>query len=200
MCIGMQSQSGTLPPQPISQAINLQPCPLGFIMDNTICVCHPQLQILGIQCCITTGRVYKDEQMWINATFHKGVLTGVIVNHNHPFDYCKPYSLNLSLDKKQCAFHRSGILCGACQHNLSHVLGSSNCEQCSSLWLILLIPTFAIVGIVLVAFLMFLNLTVSVGTINGLIFYANIVRANQAVFFPHNLTSTTHSLVGSLPG
>jgi len=92
--------------------------------------------------------------MWINATFHKGVLTGVIVNHNHPFDYCKPYSLNLSLDKKQCAFHRSGILCGACQHNLSHVLGSSNCKQCSSLWLIIFIPSFAITGIVLVAFLM----------------------------------------------
>ena len=33
-------------------------------------------------------------------------------------------------------------------------------------------------------FLMVLNLTVSVGTINGLIFYANIVRANQAIFFP----------------
>ena len=91
---------------------------------------------------------------------------------------------------EQCAFHCSGILCGACQHNLSHVLGSSNCEQCSSLWLISLIPAFAIVGIVLVAFLMFLNLTVSVRTINGLIFYANIVRANQAVFFPHNINNS----------
>ena len=28
------------------------------------------------------------------------------------------------------------------------------------------------------------NLTVSQGTINGLVFYANTVRANQAVFFP----------------
>ena len=27
------------------------------------------------------------------------------------------------------------------------------------------------------------NLTVSQGTINGLVFYANIVRGNQAVFF-----------------
>ena len=32
--------------------------------------------------------------------------------------------------------------------------------------------------------LLTLNLTVSTGTINGLIFYANIVRANHAVFFP----------------
>ena len=38
--------------------------------------------------------------------------------------------------------------------------------------------------------LMLLNLTVSVGTINGLIFYANILRANQAFFFPQ-LASTS---------
>jgi len=49
----------------------------------------------------------------------------------------------------------------------------------------LLIPVFIAAGIVLVVFLMLFNLTVSVGTINGLIFYANIVRANQAIFFPH---------------
>ena len=173
--------------------VDLQTCPLGSIIINkTTCVCHPQLLTLGIQCNITTGRIYKDVRVWVNATFHEGVQTGVIVHQNHPFDYCKPHSLNLSLENpdEQCAFHRSGVLCGACQHNLSHVLGSSNCKQCSSLWSILFIPTFAIAGIVLVVFLMILNLTVSVGTINGLIFYANIVRANQAVFFPHNINKS----------
>ena len=176
--------------------IDLQPCPPGFITDNTVCDCHPQLLALGIQCNIATGRIYKDARVWVNATFHKGILNGVIIHQNHPFDYCKPQSLNLSLDNpdEQCAFHRSGILCGACQHNLSHVLGSSNCKQCSSLRSILLIPTFAIAGIVLVVFLLILNLTVSVGTINGLIFYANIVRANQAAFFPHNLNQSILSL------
>ena len=84
---------------------------------------------------------------------------------------------------EQCALSRSGVLCGSCQQNLSHVLGTSNCKKCSSHFL-LLILVFIAAGIVLVAFLMLLNLTVSVGTINGLIFYANIVRANQAIFFP----------------
>ena len=79
--------------------------------------------------------------------------------------------------------YRSGVLCGSCQQNLSHVLGTSNCKECSSNFL-LLIPVFIVAGIALVAFLMLLNLTVSVGTINGLIFYANIVRANHAIFFP----------------
>ena len=38
-------------------------------------------------------------------------------------------------------------------------------------------------GIFLVAFLLALNLTVATGTINGLIFYANIVGANDKVLF-----------------
>ena len=39
---------------------------------------------------------------------------------------------------------------------------------------------FAIAGVLLVGFLLILNLTVTVGTINGLIFYvANIVRTNH---------------------
>jgi len=45
-------------------------------------------------------------------------------------------------------------------------------------------------GIALVVLLIVLNLTVSMGTINGLIFYANIVRANHASFFP---VSTSNS-------
>ena len=48
----------------------------------------------------------------------------------------------------------------------------------------------ALAGIALVVLLIVLNLTVSVGTINGLNFYANIVRANHATFFPPNTTNS----------
>ena len=41
---------------------------------------------------------------------------------------------------------------------------------------------FALVGIVLKAILMFLNLTVSVGTINGLLFSMPIVKLNEVFF------------------
>jgi hypothetical protein len=47
----------------------------------------------------------------------------------------------------------------------------------------LLLP-FALAGIALVVFLFALDLTVSVATINGLIFYANIVKINESIFFP----------------
>jgi len=82
---------------------------------------------------------------------------------------------------EQCAFNRTGILCGACPEGLSVVLGSSRCLTCSNFYLVLLIP-FALAGLLLVFFLTVCNLTVSVGTINGLILYANIVQANKHPF------------------
>ena len=44
--------------------------------------------------------------------------------------------------------------------------------------------TAAIVGIALVALLLLLNLTVAVGTLNGVIFYANIISANKSILLP----------------
>ena len=96
--------------------------------------------------------------------------------------------VNISNPDEQCAFSHVGILCGACQPGLSLTLGTSQCLQCSNVYLLLLIP-FALAGVALVFLLLKCNLTVSVGTINGLIFYANIVRVNHTIFFPHGDTN-----------
>ena len=105
-------------------------------------------------------------------------------------------NLNLEYPDDQCAFHRTGILCGACQQNLSQVFGTSRCRECSSMWVLLWVPAFALAGIALVVALIFLNITVSVETINGLIFYANIVRANH--FFPSQQNQSIPQLVHSV--
>ena len=89
----------------------------------------------------------------------------------------------------QCDFNRNGVLCGSCRPGLSLVLGTSQCRQCSNIYLLLLIP-FGLAGIVLVLILLKCNLTVSTGTINGLIFYVNIVQANKTAFFPTGSNST----------
>ena len=44
-------------------------------------------------------------------------------------------------------------------------------------------------------FMLKCNLTVSTGTLNGLIFYANIIRANQAVYFPVEKSERFSSLL-----
>ena len=164
-------------------------CPSGFEYDkkSMTCKCDFKLVQYGITCSIDIQTVWRKSSFWI--TTAEG---GVIVHEHCPFDYCKPESFDLDLEHpdEQCAFNRSGILCGACQQNLSHVFGTSACRECSSMWALLWVPVIALAGIALVLLLIVLNLTVAVGTINGLIFYANIVRANHATFFPPNTTNS----------
>ena len=48
---------------------------------------------------------------------------------------------------------------------------------------------FAAAGFLLVLFISILNLTVTQGMINGLIFYANIVWTYQSILFPNQIPS-----------
>ena len=97
-----------------------------------------------------------------------------------PPSYCnldrhREFVLNNSLSELYCNYERSGTLCGKCKANYSSVFGSDEChQQCSNLYL-LTIPVYAIAGVVLVVALFALRLTVATGTINGVIFYANVM-------------------------
>ena len=57
-----------------------------------------------------------------------------------------------------------------------------------NLHILLLIP-FALAGIALVLLLLICKLTVAAGSINGLIFYSNVVTVNCAIFFPPTQTN-----------
>ena len=86
----------------------------------------------------------------------------------------------------QCLNNRNGELCGGCKQNFSLSLGSSSCIVCPRYWHALLVGITvlsALAGVGLIALLLEFNLTVGIGTINGLIFYANIVDANRGTFF-----------------
>ena len=74
-----------------------------------------------------------------------------------------------------------------CMPGLSLSLGSSRCIKCPEhLYLNLIGLTIAgfVVGIVLVILLLVLNLTVAVGSLNGILFYADIVDSNMDAYFP----------------
>jgi hypothetical protein len=92
----------------------------------------------------------------------------------------------------QCANNRSGMLCSVCdiQRNLSLSFGNSHCIHCSESWYLAIIIGTLMAGIVLVALLMLMNLTVAVGTLNGLIFYANIIGAGGHAFFTGSSSAT----------
>ncbi len=163
-------------------------CPIGLkpIQSDIECKCDcdPDLQQYQITNCSDengTIKLERNNNIWIGAT--NG--TGYVVS-NCVFDYCveKPVDISLRNPDEQCAYNRSGILCGECESNFSLVLATSKCKECSNLYLILLIP-FALAGILLVALILALNITIETGNIHGLIFYANVVAANRAIFFPN---------------
>ena len=159
--------------------IELLPCPIGFESPAGECTCLDFLTKYVINCSIDTMLINRRSHTWIS--YHIMFLA-----HRHcPFDYCKPGEVEFSLDSPdaQCSGHRSGVLCGECKPGYSLTLGRSECRQCTNLYLLLLIP-FALAGVLLIAFLSLTDMTVTAGTINGLLFFANIVRENHTTFFP----------------
>ena len=77
----------------------------------------------------------------------------------------------------------SDKLCHKCIEGCSMAIGSNECIECSDVHLAL-ITFFIAAGLLLVFFIKTLNMTVSQGTINGLIFYANVVWAYDSFFLP----------------
>jgi len=133
--------------------------------------------------------VLREGRFWV--TFAKNTSpVGFQLHLYCPYDYCLPTTtpvyINFNIPQgadAQCARNRSGIMCGTCNSGLSVTFGSSHCKSCSNQWLVLLLP-FALCGVALVAFLLVCNMTIAVGTINGLLLYVDIVNAYSTIFYP----------------
>ena len=173
-------------------------CPVGFQpLDSDTrcgCDCDSKLSPHITSCNSTTKSLVRvNTYSWITH-INDTDPPGYIIYPNCPLDYCQPLTENVSMNLNlpdgsdaQCAYDRSGVLCGGCQEHLSLSLGSSRCLSCHSHWpavLVVILLAAIVAGILLVTALLVLNMTVAVGLINGFIFYANIVAANNAVFFP----------------
>ena len=182
--------------------VKIKNCPPGFqlSMNEPICICAERLQQFTNTCLVDNTTVLREH----NAEFWVGYDSsnesrGLILHPNCPFDYCTSEETHLAVDDsdKQCNYNRSGLLCGRCSENLSLALGNSRCLQCSNSYLSLL-AAFAIAGIALVLLVLVLRLTVAAGTINGLVFYANIVGVNSAVFFQPQITTVPTGLIANV--
>ena len=176
---------------PVFVNVTLLPgCPPGLNLnhDLTKCSCSPVLPS-HFECSIRnkTGFLQWNSTVWVNATFSDSHGTGIIYNKFCPALYCKSgnKTVNIGDDpSKQCASNRIGILCGACKDNFSLAIGSSQCIECPNSHNVALLLAFAAAGVLLVFFILALNLTVTQGLVNRVIFYANIVWAYKMIFFP----------------
>ena len=87
------------------------------------------------------------------------------------------------------------LISSVCRPGLDLSLGSSRCIPCSNHWrrdLIGIVAASFVAGIALVILMLALNLTIAVGTLNGILFYANIAAVNGDIYF---LPSTTPNFV-----
>ena len=159
----------------ITVHIQLTTCSRGFELINDRCTCDRRLAQYFDVCNIDTRSVKRKGPTWLRYDQHHFKLST-----NCPLDYCtcqvSSPTISLLSPDQQCANHRSGVLCGACKDNYSITLGGSKCSRCTSSysaigWTVL----FAVAGLALVALLLVCNMTISASTLNGLIFYANVV-------------------------
>ena len=170
-------------------SLEFHDCPHGFSLNPSegICECEPRLEKYTTSCNVTERTLERKGMVWIGYDNDSGKL---ILHPHCPFDYCDSAHINITLNDtdKQCENNRSGLLCGECKSGFSLALGTSKCLQCSNIYILLLIP-FALAGIGLVLLLLVFKFTVAAGTINGLIFYANVVAVNHSIFFSPNETN-----------
>ena len=170
-------------------------CPIGFELNNNSeqCVCKELLKSKHVECITSTGSLKVPAFTWIG---NIGGREAIIEN----CQYCHK-GIDVIIEdtrngsQKLCfSPKRTGVLCGKCIAGYSLQLGGYSCAECSnSAYIkgISLVLGSVIIGVATVILLLSLNLTVSIGLVNGLIFYSNVVHYNSDVFLPIDSTSNS---------
>ena len=173
-----------LPPQAY-QNISLKPCPPGFLLNGTLgsCECHGFLGSHHIGCDRINKILTPRPLNWI------GLIRNDSVTNEHigfapfcPTTYCdNNSSLDVTImNTSLCLNNRAGVLCGMCQPGYSITLGPHMCMVCSNYWLFTAVLYLG-VGLLGVLLMFVLKLTLHLGTIGGLIFYANIFAVTYLI-------------------
>jgi len=186
-------------PRIINVSFTFEDCPVGFEIKGGngqyACKCSSFITMTastGFECDDNSGLLKRlnNNQSWI----------GVIDEDNGAdiqyVEFCSPtlcnYSKNISsfgLAEKNilCAKNHDGRACGKCKQNYSRVFGSNSCKQCNNYWLFTIL-LYALLGVILVVILFVLKFTVTVGLINGLIFFCNVMSINEELFFNEKIS------------
>ena len=188
--------------------IKIKDCPFGFTHKNngknSSCDCSPLLNRHSdfVNCDISSQTVKHLPPVWIGMIEKENGSNSIAFHTYCPFDYCLNSKVDLSATSNslsqdaQCAFSRTGVLCGSCSEGLSVVFGTTECHHCSNYWLLLLI-LFASSGIGFLIVLILFDITIADGTLSGIIFYFNITGSNFQVFFPEHSEHTLTILICS---
>ena len=177
----------------ISVAVQVLPCPPGFAIHNKQCQCQHRLRELSkIDCTITTTSIirYVNSKWWVGFIKNANGKNTTIFSKYCPFDYCVSSRVAIntavkSSENSQCKNNRQGILCGACQKHFSVIMGSNKCWDCRHVGFLRILGVvllMVLLGCTSVLVIGILDLNVSEGTLNAIVFYMNVVRVNTVYF------------------
>ena len=199
----------------LTVALTFSPCncPIGFERSpesgeiSCNCTCNSLISEYIDDCNVTTASFVRKKNSWISHTVQNNVSV-YIFSQPCPFGFCRSQSATTRISfnmadeaNAQCSEGRTGTLCGACAENYSISLGSKRCISCPNEWPVLFVAIVfgsIFAGLGLTILIMITEFTVSVGTINGFIFYANIVDVYDGVFLPFEQMTFPTFLIESL--
>ena len=161
-------------------------CPGGFYFNSTYntCTCLEDLGRFKVTC-TPDGGLIVPVNTWL------GVDEGSALVVACSFDFCSRLVTNINADidevpfSGQCrdGYNRSGPGCGGCAANYSAVFGSNHCLRCSNSYVLLLL-VFAALGILLMAVMLLLRISIAGGFLNGVLFFSNIVSLYAPLYAP----------------
>ena len=186
-----------------SVPIELRNCPVGFELDKEhhICKCSPAVENFSksidyahnIKCDIQSGTISRvsNEITWAGVIMiereHKLVFAISRTCHKYcnlykGYDHfliddstSKTYITNNKFKGRKllCPTNREGPLCSRCIKGTSVVFGSNDCKHCSDQWLWTIALYIALCPL-LIYLMSTLKLTLTSGTLNGIIFFAQL--------------------------
>ena len=158
-------------------------CPDGFEFNfkQNECQCHPRLREYGFKCSLDDLVITPPENMstWLGSKSANS--TSLIWSFR-----CLPFLCNhitqvpINNYDAQCRHVRTGILCGQCPVGYSTGFWTGSCAECTN-WSFLYPLVLLIAGPLLIFITGVLNLTVTVGSINGIMYYITIIAINMDV-------------------
>ena len=194
--------------------LKVSDCPLGFELQSKRCVCSKFLDYIGIDHCEISSKtdnaistIERPEMTWLGfVSKSKHNLYSVIGVAETCYLYCalkksdtvfvvNSTSITTANSNKPsnstslCLNNREGPLCSQCSPGYSVVFGSNECKQCSNWWLLILI-VYAVAGPLFICLLYALKLTLTTGTLNGIIFCAQLFEVIDLPQSKFDITST----------
>ena len=178
--------------------IKYRNCPLGTILNKTTGFCYWSAGDSTYNASDQTIR--KPGLTWIG--YHNDTDTDSKIGNGFiKFLYCPQLycdynvtSINIShsetfnqdrLFDQQCREHRHGILCGACKKPYSSAISSTKCVQCSDhsiIYRLLLLLGSLVIAVLALLFMLWCNVTITDGTINGFLFYTSMFHVSEELF------------------